>query len=130
MRSQPMNAVRQQQIEQRSSQVNRPVIEDHRQSRTQSVQASTVPIRTVLFVEVSELANEQVLLLLASLNQQYDENKHGPHYIIPMRNGAIGTDVQFEDEFLKTVNKVCEVKDGRIALRDGAKEVTIIRQTV
>lgn len=130
MQSQPIGPLRQQKIEGKPVQTKRPVIEDLRQPKIQSPEAAAIPIRTVLYAEVGDLSREQVLVLLGTLNQQYADNRHGPHYIVPTRQGRIGTDVHFEAEFLDVVQRICEVRDGKITLRDGAKDVQVIRQQV
>ena len=47
---------------------------------------------------------------------------------MPVRNGKLGPDVVFEEEFLKIVNKTCEIKDNVIVLKGDARKVQIVRQ--
>jgi hypothetical protein len=91
---------------------------------------SDIPIRAVLYVEVGDMAPEQVTLLLAALNDQYKNAKGGIHYIIPVRDGKIGPDIVFEEEFLIIVEKMCEIKNGKIVLKNGAQETQIVRKQI
>lgn len=91
---------------------------------------ANAPVRTVNFVEVGGMSQQQVAILLDQLNKSHNTAKGGIHYIIPIRNGKIGTDILFEKEWLDVVNKTCEIKDNQIVLKDGAKEVKVIRQVV
>tara|TARA_R110000751_G_scaffold41702_6_gene97609 strand:+ start:2849 stop:3232 length:384 start_codon:yes stop_codon:yes gene_type:complete len=86
------------------------------------------PVRTVNFVEVGEMVGKQLQLILQRLNATHDTAKGGIHYFLPVRNGKIGSDIIFEEEFLKIVNETCEVVGDKIMLKDGAKEVTVIRR--
>jgi hypothetical protein len=89
-----------------------------------------VAVRAVVFVEVKDMSSSQVGQLLAQINQSYKNARGGIHYIIPIRHGRISTDILFENEILDFVNKLCEVKDGAIALRDGYTQINVIRETV
>lgn len=88
------------------------------------------PVRTVNFVEVSGMSNAQIQILLHQLNSAHQTAKGGIHYIIPVRNGKIGSDILFEKEWLDVVNKTCEIVDNKIVLKDGAKDVMVVRQSV
>jgi len=89
------------------------------------------PVRTVVFVEVHNMATPQVQLMVQKINEIYKDARGGIHYIVPVREGKLGSDLLFEQEFLDIVNKMCEITpDGVIALKDGAKEVVIIRENV
>ena len=89
---------------------------------------ANAPVRTVLYVEVGGMAADQVSLLSAAIADQYENAKGGIHYIMPVRNGKLGPDVVFEEEFLKIVNKTCEIKDNVIVLKGDARKVQIVRQ--
>lgn len=89
-----------------------------------------IAVRAVVFVEVKDMSSAQVGSLLAQINHSYKNARGGIHYIIPIRNGQISTDILFENEIIDFVNKICEVKDGNIALRDGFKQVRVIREIV
>jgi len=91
---------------------------------------ANAPIRTVNFVEVGGMSRQQVMILLDQLNKTHDTAKGGIHYVIPIRDGKIGTDILFEQEWLDVVRKTCEIQDGQIVLTGGAKQVTVIRQVV
>lgn len=88
------------------------------------------PLRTVLFVEVGDMSPSHIKVLIDEINKNYSKAKGGIHYIIPIRNGKIGTDIMFEKEWLEVVHKTCTIQDGEIVLKDGIKECTIIRQHV
>jgi hypothetical protein len=96
--------------------------------RSGEIGDNTKPIRTVLYVEVQDLPAQDVAAvcknILGGLN-----NGH-PHYICLMRFGKITTDFEFEGEFLNTVNRLCEVLDGTIVLKNGAIEVDVIRRII
>ena len=91
---------------------------------------SDKPVRAVLYVEVGDLAVEQVTLLLAALNDQYKKANGGMHYIMPVRDGKIGPDIAFEEEFLKIVEETCEIKNDKIVLKNGAQETQIVRKLI
>lgn len=93
-------------------------------------QGSDKPVRTVYYVEVSQLTASQIDILMTEVGKHASTLKGGAHYIIPVRNGKIRTDIHFEAEFLQTVNKLCEVKDGQIIMRGGAQDVIILREQV
>jgi hypothetical protein len=89
-----------------------------------------VPVRAVVFVEVKDMTSSQVGQLLAQINQSYKNARGGIHYIIPIRHGKIGADILFENEILEFVNKLCEVKDGNIVLKDGFAQINVVREIV
>lgn len=91
---------------------------------------SDLPVRTVYYVELKDMDAQRYSMLLDEINRGAAKLKGGTHYIIPVRNGRIGTDIEFEAEFLKTVHNMCEVKDGQIVLKNGAQDVRIIRESV
>ena len=92
-------------------------------------EVANAPVRTVNFVEVGDMEGKQLQLILQRLNATHDTAKGGIHYFLPVRNGKIGSDIIFEEEFLNVVNQICEVdENGSIQLKEGAKEVTVIRQ--
>lgn len=88
-------------------------------------------VRTILYVEVGNSTTQQIQKLLAELqaNAAASINSH-PHYFVPVRNGKITSDVVIEAEWEKVVRETCEIKDGQICLKDGAKNVQIIRESV
>jgi hypothetical protein len=96
------------------------------------------PVRTVNFVEVGDMVGKQLQLILQRLNATHDTAKGGIHYFLPIRHGKVGSDIVFEEEFEKIGNEIFEVIDEnghklencRIKLKNGAKEVTIIRQKI
>lgn len=109
-----------------------PQIVDQRKREIPEIVPSTtnVPVRAVLYVEVGDMEPLRVQLLVQEINKQYVGARGGVHYVIPIRNGKIGSDIVFEQEFLDVVNKICEVQDGKIVLKDGATEVQIVREVV
>ena len=109
-----------------------PVIVD-RKSRIPALDPkyANAPVRAVHFVEVGGMSGAQVGLLMSELGRLHDTAKGGIHYVLPVRNGKIGADLVFEEEWLAVVQKTCCVnEDGKIVLQGGAKEVLVIRQSV
>lgn len=69
--------------------------------------------------------------LVKRLGDANESLKGGMHYVVPVRNGRIGSDIIFEHEILEMVRKVCEVNsDGEIILKDGATECQIVRERI
>ena len=64
------------------------------------------------------------------VNELYRDAKGGIHYVIPIRGGRICSDIMFEEEFEKVVQETCEIHEGKIRLKDGAKQCQIIRQQI
>ncbi len=95
-----------------------------------SLHKDDTPIRAVMFVEVKDMSSAQVGQLLNQINQSYKNARGGIHYIIPIRHGKISADILFENEILDFVNKLCEVKDGNIILRDGFCQVNVVREII
>jgi hypothetical protein len=94
-------------------------------------EVANAPVRTIHFVEVGDMEGKQLQLILQRLNATHDTAKGGIHYFLPVRHGKIGSDIVFEEEFLQVVNQVCEVDEsGLIQLKDGATEVTVVRQRI
>lgn len=91
---------------------------------------SDLPVRTIYYVDIKDMDATRYGMLLEEVNRGASKLKGGVHYIIPVRNGKLGTDIEFEAEFLKTVNNLCEVKDGQIVLKNGAQEVRVIREQI
>lgn len=89
-----------------------------------------LPVRTIYYVDVTNMLQEQYVALLEEVNRGAKNLKGGAHYIIPVRNGKIRTDIAFEAEFLKVVNEICEVKDGQIVLKNGTQDVLVIREQI
>jgi hypothetical protein len=89
---------------------------------------STVPVRTVVYMEVRDMSSARVLHLIDQINKSYEGN--GQHYILPVRNGKLGGDIIFEHEIEEMINKLCEIRDGQIKLKGGAHEVQIVREYV
>jgi 23S rRNA-/tRNA-specific pseudouridylate synthase len=86
-----------------------------------------VTLRTVHFIEIGDLAPGNVQLMVQELNATYNPAEQGIHFVIPLRHGKIGADIVFEDEFLSVVNKVCEISDGKIVLKGGARKIQVMR---
>lgn len=91
---------------------------------------ANAPVRTINFVEVGDMVGKQLQLILQRLNQTHDTAQGGIHYFLPVRHGKIGSDILFEEEWLRVVKETCEVQDGEIVLKGGAKEVVVIRQRI
>lgn len=109
----------------------RPLIIDERKSKIPEIMPSTSnPLRVINYVEVGDMDKAHIQLLVQELNRTYQMAKGGIHYFIPIRNGKIGSDIVFEEEWLKCVSETCEIKDGQIVLKNGAAEVEIIRRKI
>jgi hypothetical protein len=92
---------------------------------------ANAPVRCVNFVEVKDMDPKQVQLMIQELGAIHDSARGGIHYFIPVRFGKIGSDVVFEEEWLRVVRETCEVnEDGEIVLKGGAKEMLVIREKI
>ena len=92
---------------------------------------ANAPVRAVNFVEIGQMAPSQVQLMFNELSKMHDSARGGIHYFLPVHDGKIASDIVFEEEWLDVVKKTCTVtKDGEIVLKDGAKEVLVIREQV
>lgn len=118
----------------RSDQKKKPIIHDDRQHKIPELNlnplAADIPVRAVFYVEVGDMDQIRVQLLVSEVSKLYTGLKGGAHYIIPVRHGKIGSDIVFEQEFERVVQEVCEICDGKIRLKDGAKECQIVRQQI
>jgi len=125
--------MKQQQVNKKSAKPG-PQIIDNRQRAIPEIQidpsVANLPLRAVFYVEVGDMETLRIQLLVKEINRQYTGARGGVHYVVPIRHGKIGTDIVFEQEFLDVVNKMCEVKDGQIVLKDGATEVNVVRETI
>ena len=92
--------------------------------------ASKIPVRTIHYVEVGDMSQQQIALLLQQINNSFKSAKGGIHYVVPIRNGKIGSDIIFEEEWLKVIRETCEIQDNQIVMKNGSQEVRIIRQRV
>lgn len=86
----------------------------------------SIPLRTVIYIEVGNLKSEEVQQAVAFVQKQHASSHH-PVFVCPVRNGRLSTDVLFEEDILTLVNAWCEIKDGKIVMKDGAKEVDVLR---
>ena len=91
---------------------------------------SDLPVRTIYYVEIQDMDASRYGMLLDEINRAASKLKGGAHYVIPVRNGKIRTDIAFEKEFLDVVHQVCEVKNNEIVLKNGAQDVIILREKV
>lgn len=106
------------------------IINEKHQALIEGKASSDKPIRAIYFVEVGGLSPSQVRDLYAALNADWVKAQGGVHYVIPMRDGKVTGDIFFEQELLGVINKLCEVKNGQIALKDGHQDVIVIRKSV
>lgn len=115
-----------------SYQKKKPLIIDERQPEVpkEIPRGSNLPVRSVVFVEVGDAEPLRVQCLIQEINGIYKTARGGVHYVIPVRNGKIKTDILFEKEFLDVVNKVCEVRDNNIVMKNGEQEVQVLREVV
>lgn len=125
--------MRQQHIQKKSPKAEPQIIDERRRELPEipiDPAAANKPVRAVFYVEVGDMETLRVQLLVQEINRQYSGARGGVHYVVPIRHGKIGTDIAFEQEFLDVVNKMCEIKDGKIVLKDGAEDVHIVRETI
>lgn len=85
-------------------------------------------IRTILYIEVQDHPAMEAASIIQKITSTLS-NEH-PTFVIPLRFGKLTTEYEFEGEFLETAKALCEVKDGKIVLKDGAKKVNVIRQRI
>lgn len=102
-------------------------------TRSAEVDNMSVPIRTVMYVETGNLPSNEVRDIVASLMGTLHPGH--PHFVVPLRNGKMHTDLDFEKEFLDFVNSVCEITDdggsgAKIVLKGGCHDVDVIRVRV
>ena len=126
--------MRQQRIERQNS-AKAPQIIDNRQPKVPDLPpvdpaTANLPLRTVFYMEVGDMGPAQVQLLVQEINKVYAESRGGIHYVIPVRHGKISSDIEFEGEFLETIRRLCETKDGQIVFKDAAKECRIVRESI
>ncbi len=93
---------------------------------------ANLPVRTVMLVEVGDMEPAKVQLLVQEASAAWRDNKGGPHYILPVRHGRIGTDVVFEEEWLAIVRQTCEFdhQQQQIVLKEGIQQCQIVRQRI
>ena len=89
---------------------------------------SGIPVRTVIYVDVTGLEPDRARLVCRELMKSFATTH--PHFVVPVRNNRITSDLQFESEFLEVVKQLCEVKDNEIVLRGAAQEVEVFRLRV
>lgn len=127
--------IRSQAIPQKNQAKKRPTIVDVRTTPpvkrdATTGTASTIPVRTVIYIEVGGMEVEQVRQLAKQYAASYEGSVFGPHYVVAVRNGRPSADVEFETEFLETIKQICEVVNGEIKLKDGHTDVQIMRTFV
>jgi hypothetical protein len=104
-----------------------PAVEDERLLKRVQVQdVSTVPVRTIIAIEVGDLPANQVQNAVLQISQIYATGNH-PTYILPVRNGKLTSDIIFEAGIEEMVRTLCEVVNGEIKLRSGWREVDVMR---
>lgn len=122
--------VRAQKIERPAARKKSPTIIDTRTHRPQPPGSPPSPVRTVVYVEVGEMDAERVAVMAEQFAHTYEGSVHGPHYFVPVRDGRIRTELEFEGQFLSTVHELCEIRDGQIVLKGGAEHVQVMRNFV
>lgn len=129
------SGVQQQKIIKRDPPQMGPTIIDARtrppvQGADPGVAASVIPVRTVVYVEVGGLDSVQVWELCRQYAAAYEGSVYGTHYVVPVRDGRLRSEMEFEEGFLETVNELCEIIDGKIVLKGGAANVQVMRTHV
>lgn len=97
-------------------------------ARSKEVDNMGIPIRTVMYVEVGNLQSNEVRDVVTSLMQTLHAGH--PHFVVPLRNGKLHTDLDFEKEFLDFVRYVCEIQDNQITLKGGCHDIDVLRVRV
>jgi hypothetical protein len=120
-------------IKDEESKVETPVIATQALSRSAEADNMSVPIRTVMYVETGNLPPNEVRDIVASLMGTLHPGH--PHFVVPLRNGKMNTDIDFEKEVLDFVNSICEITDdggsgAKIVLKGGCHDVNVIRVRV
>ncbi len=118
----------------RSDKKKSPTIIDDRPHKAPEIpmspESADIAVRAVFYVEVGDMDQIRVQLLVSEVSKLYTGLKGGAHYVIPIRHGKITSDIVFEEEFLKVVEATCEVKDGKIGLKDGTIPCHVIRHQI
>jgi len=123
----------------KSQKINRPVetkqttvLSEKTPKPIPDIQPTTkYPLRVINFVEVGSMGGGQIQLLMQELNATYDRAQGGVHYFLPIRNGKIGSDIVFEEEWTKIARETLEVnEDGEIQIKNGARDCEIIRRKI
>ncbi len=93
---------------------------------------ANLPLRTVFLMEVGDMEPAKVQLLVQEVNAVWRDNKGGPHYVLPVRHGRIGSDLVFEEEWLAIVRDTCEFdhKSSQIVLKEGAQQCLVVRTSI
>jgi 3,4-dihydroxy-2-butanone 4-phosphate synthase len=85
-------------------------------------------IRVVVYLETAGMENARIYHFIKTLNEAYKDS-HGTHYVVPVKNGKLNTDIQFEQEFLSTVRDLCTVdSNGQIVFKESYGDVLVIRE--
>jgi hypothetical protein len=108
----------------------RPEVINNKKEAAMRSDAPGRPVRVAIYVEMGGAGVSQVQNLIAQIRSQYP-NAANTHYVIPVRNGKLKTEIEFEHEFLSTIREVCTVDtQGQIVFKDGAQDVRIFRETI
>ncbi len=93
---------------------------------------ANIPLRTVFLMEVGDMETAKVQLLVQEVNAVYRDNRGGPHYVLAIRHGKIGSDLVFEDEWLAVVRDTCEFdrESNQIVLKEGAQQCRVVRTMI
>lgn len=122
--------MKQQKIEKKTPPKEVEVIDERPLREVQMTEeASKIPVRTVIYMEVGDMERERVLYLVKQISNNY-ENSKGTHYVLPVRHGKISGDIAFEQEWENTVREAFEIRDGQICLKGGAQEVRVVREII
>jgi len=104
-----------------------PAVENERLlKRVQTQDVSTIPVRTIITIEVGDMPVKDVQNAVLQVSQIYATGNH-PTYVIPVRNGKMTSDIVFEAGIEELIRTLCEVVRGDIKLRGGWRDVDIMR---
>ena len=110
-----------------------PVVIDKRKKSNLDVEvqrATDLPLVVVNYVEVGDMAQSQLRLFIQEINATFDRKQFATHFIVPVRVGKIGSDVVFNEEWLKAVRETCVIVGGEIQLKAGFAEVEVVRRSI
>lgn len=105
------------------------VQDDRLTKRMSMVGISDKPIRTIVFMEIGNTTPVEARQALVAVQQMHGSGMH-PTYVIPVRHGKFTGDILFEVEILEMVNKLCEVKDGQIVMKNDYVDVDVMRASL
>ncbi len=106
------------------------VVDERKRNIDEVKPTSDKPLIVVNYVEVGDMDPKQVQLMVQEISASFNRKQFANHYLLPVRNGKIGTDMVFEEEWLKAVRDTCEVVGSEIKLKRDAVDLEIVRRKI